>query len=134
MRPETLKRVGENLRILRTVHKLSQDEIAEYIGTCRSMYTHYELGNRTPDPEALFIITNKLGIEMSALFETDHEKFINILASSIVLTEDSRRLVQLYNDMSPYHKGVMMERAEILTEIAAKEAAKKKAIAAKVFD
>ena len=54
---------------------------------------------------------------MSAFFEPDHETFVNILASSAALSKDEKRLLGLYNRMSPYHKGSLMERAIVLVEL-----------------
>ena len=131
MKKETAKIVGENLKTLRLVHNLSQDDIVEYTGSCRSIYTHYELGTRTPDPESLYIITSKLGIEMSALFEPDHDTFMKILASSTALTKDAQKLLRLYNRMSPYHKGSLMERAIVLTELEDEDIEKRKSMMTK---
>lgn len=128
MKKETLIRLGENLKVLRIVNKFSQDEMAESIGTCRSIYTHYELGTRTPDPEALYILANKLGVNMSTLFETDEERFLSIIASARALRKDEEKLLYLYNRMSPFHKGNLMERALVLTEIEDEEIEKKKSI------
>ena len=102
--------------------------MAESIGTCRSIYTHYELGTRTPDPEALYILANKLGVNMSTLFETDEERFLSIIASARALRKDEEKLLYLYNRMSPFHKGNLMERALVLTEIEDEEIEKKKSI------
>ena len=117
MKKETINLIAENLKTLRTFKTLSQDEIAEQIGCCRSIYAHYERATRVPDAETLFAIANKFGIEMSAFFEPDHETFVNILASSAALSKNEKRLLGLYNRMSPYHKGSLMERAIVLVEL-----------------
>ena len=49
------KCVGNNLKLLRNYHGLSQQRMAESVDITRSLYVQYELGNRAPDAEVLFV-------------------------------------------------------------------------------
>ena len=78
MRLDTQMIIAGNLRTLRLTKRLSQGDMADYIGSSRGLYAHYELGNRTPDAEALYTIANRLGIDMASLFERDPDKFFQL--------------------------------------------------------
>lgn len=81
MKLDTQMRIAANLRTLRTSKRLSQAEIASFIGTSRSLYTHYELGKRAQDAEALYIISTHLGIDMTAFSENDPQRFLGYIAN-----------------------------------------------------
>lgn len=48
--------LGRNLKLLRASRDINQSDMADLIGLARSSYTQYELGNRIPDAETLYII------------------------------------------------------------------------------
>ena len=116
MKIEIQKRIGENLRLVRTARNLSQEEIANFLGMTRSMYTHYELGNRAQDAETLFTLSAFYSLEMSAFFEPDRNRLINIIVNSVDLDAETRELVNLYNQLPPYSQGKLLERAYVLAE------------------
>ena len=62
------KCVGNNLKFLRTSHLISQQRMEETVNMTRSLYVQYELGNRTPDAEALFNIAQCFEIDMDLFF------------------------------------------------------------------
>ena len=116
MRLDTQMIIAGNLRTLRLTKRLSQGDMADYIGSSRGLYAHYELGNRTPDAEALYTIANRLGIDMATLFERDPDKFFSYLANNCNLDEETRELVSIYKELSPFSRGMLMERAAWLLE------------------
>lgn len=60
--------MGERLRALRLQKKISQGEVARYIGITRSAYSHYEINNRQPVYETL--------IKLSAYFDVSLDYII----------------------------------------------------------
>ncbi len=110
------KCIGNNLKILRGYHGLSQQLMAETVGITRSLYVQYELGNRSPDAEVLFNIAQCFGIEMSLLFERDPDTFLNGLTSSQSFSRSASNLLNNYNLLSPFSKGRLMEYSEKLLE------------------
>lgn len=90
MKLDTQMRIAANLRTLRTSKRLSQAEIASFIGTSRSLYTHYELGNRAQDAEALYIISTHLGIDMTAFFKTILKDFLATSLTTHIRMTSSR--------------------------------------------
>ncbi len=111
MKLETQMNVASNLRTLRKSKGLSQGEIAKLIGGSRSLYTHYELGNRTQDAEALYIISRELNVNMPTLFEDDPQKFLNHLANDATQDAGLEKLISLYKQLSSFSAGMLIERA-----------------------
>lgn len=118
MKLETQINIAANLRLLRASRGLSQKQVAESVGICRSMYTHYELGNRPQDAEVLFLIADFFNVDMSIFFETDRQNFIKRLSENTPAYESSdiKQLINIYSQYSSFHKGMLMERALWLLE------------------
>lgn len=116
MKLETQKRIAENLKVLRVVKNFSQAEMAEMVGISRSLYTHYELGRRTPDAEILFHITNRFGVNMGILFDTEPRHFLAHLATAQYCEDELVELSDIYRSLSPLCKGMLLERGRALRE------------------
>jgi len=116
MNLDTQKRIAANLKILRTCKNMSQSQIADMVGISRSLYTHYELGRRTPDAEVLYNISNRFGIEMGTLFEAEPHTFLSNMSNSQFCDDDLMELMSFYRKLSPFAKGMLMERALYLLD------------------
>ena len=116
MNLDTQKRIAANLKVLRTCKDMSQAQIADMIGISRSLYTHYELGRRTPDAEVLYNISKRFGIDMAMLFEADPQEFVNQMSNNQFCDDDLMELTSFYRKLSPFAKGMLMERAMYLLD------------------
>ena len=87
MKSETQMLIAKNIRTLRTSKCISQTDFAKLVGVSRSTYASYELGNRVPDAETLFLIAKKFGLNMNIFFECDHYKFLGYLESCEIFDE-----------------------------------------------
>lgn len=116
MKLDTQMRIAANLRILRTSKRLSQAEMASFIGTSRSLYTHYELGNRAQDAEALYTISTHMGIDMTSFFENNPQRFLSYVATHAYEDEELMELNKIYRRLSPLSKGMLIEKALTLLE------------------
>jgi transcriptional regulator with XRE-family HTH domain len=56
--------MGERLRALRLVRKISQEEVAKHIGITRSAYSHYEINNRQPVYDTLMKLAAYFGVSL----------------------------------------------------------------------
>lgn len=110
------KRLGRNLKLLRASKNINQSDMSELIGLTRSSYTQYELGNRIPDAETLYVIAKFFGIRMDLLFEPDIGKFLSELAYCRTHSENDEKLMENYRQMSPFSKGRLIEFSETLLE------------------
>ena len=110
------KRLGRNLKLLRASKNITQSDMSELIGVTRSSYTQYELGNRIPDAETLYVIAKFFRIRMDLLFEPDIGKFLSEVAYSRTHSENDEKLMENYRQMTPFSKGRLIEFAEKLVE------------------
>lgn len=116
MNLDTQKRIAANLKILRTCKNMSQTQMADLAGISRSLYTHYELARRTPDAEVLFKITSRFGINMGILFEADPQVFLSQVSNSQFCDDDLMEIMTFYRKLSPFAKGMLLERALYLLD------------------
>ena len=116
MKLETQMLIARNIRTLRTSKCISQTEFAKIIGVSRSTYASYELGTRTPDAESLFLIAKKFGLNMNIFFECDKYKFLGYLEGCKIIDEKLMVLTANYKNLSPFAKGMLIERSVSLTE------------------
>lgn len=116
MKLETQMLIARNIRTLRTSKCISQTEFAKLIGVSRSTYASYELGTRTPDAESLFLIAKKFGLNMNIFFECDKYKFLGYLEGCEIIDEKLMVLTANYKNLSPFAKGMLIERSVSLTE------------------
>lgn len=66
--------IGKRLKQLRTENKISQQELANRLGTVISSISMYESNERTPSPEILIKITNIFNCSLDYLFEITNNK------------------------------------------------------------
>lgn len=108
--------LGRNLKLLRASRDINQSDMADLIGLARSSYTQYELGNRIPDAETLYIIAKFFRIRMDLFFEPEKAKFLSEVAYSRTHGENDEKLMENYRQMSPFLKGRLIEFSEKLVE------------------
>ena len=116
MRLTTQKNIGINLRTFRMHKNMSQAAMADVAGLTRALYVQYELGNRTPDAEALYTIAHHFGIDMEFFFETDKDKFIGEVTLARICKDGGSELMDNFSKLTPFSKGRLLEKSEQLIE------------------
>ena len=69
----------DNLRMLRTLHGFSQEEIAERIGISRQAYAKWESGATVPDVEKCALLAKIYGTTVDSLLATESAEGIGTL-------------------------------------------------------
>lgn len=128
MKLETQRLVANNIRMLRTSKCISQAVFAKMINISRATYASYELGNRAPDAETLFLIARNFGLSMNIFFECDRYKFLGYLESCEFYDEELKTLISNYKNLSSFAKGMLLERSDSLMEWDRMIAANRKAL------
>lgn len=84
MKLETQMLIAKNIRTLRTSKCISQTDFAKMVGVSRSTYASYELGNRVPDAETLFLYIKKRrisyensSVDSASLYRLSHVFYQN---------------------------------------------------------
>ena len=72
--------VGYNLKVLREANKLTQEQVADFLGIRRSTYSNYETGEREAPIEVLESAGKLFGCELSTLFSEDKDALQCMLA------------------------------------------------------
>lgn len=61
--------VNDNLKTIREKKRISQQDVANYLGITRQAYSHYEVGRRKPDYETLLKLAEFFGVSVLDLLE-----------------------------------------------------------------
>lgn len=64
---EMTENLGENLKILRNLYGLTQEQMAKMISSSRSCVTNYESGNRQPDSKTLILFADFFNVSVDFL-------------------------------------------------------------------
>ena len=117
MKTELQQRVAHNLSILRQNAKLSQSELAAKISICRSTYCQYEHGDRLPDVATLYTLCKFYYVNMDTMLRYDVRTVLQEYFLFQEYTQDTTKLLMLYNSLSEFSKGRLLERAEELAQL-----------------
>lgn len=84
----TLKNeIGSKLKELRKTKKLSQDDVANGTGICRSSLSNYETGRRTPALNQLVILANYYGVTLDYFGIVQEDEVFELLIRAKKLFE-----------------------------------------------
>lgn len=111
-----LELLSRNIKLLRTIHGISQEELSDDICITRSTYSAYETGAKIPDLQTIDAL--------SAIYDIGFESLVNHdlsrgLLNRIYLSSSDRQLAALlnnYESLSVASKNVVTERLDILLE------------------
>lgn len=103
--------IGTNLEKLRLANRLTQEQVADYLGIKRSAYANYEAGMREPSLDILEKAASLFGCELSLLFEEDSNVVDKMLVAAFrvdnLSKEDMKEIADFKNVVINYLK---MER------------------------
>lgn len=85
-----------NMKLIREMKKLTQQEVAEYLNLTRQSYNYYELGKRSPDMETLVKLADLYNVSIDYLLgrstlENDIASKNNTLFTKINLADDETK-------------------------------------------
>ena len=69
-------KLGDNIQQLRKDLKLSQEQLAEKIDVTRQTISNWELGETSPNPEQLKLLSNALNVSIDELLNNDVKSVI----------------------------------------------------------
>lgn len=114
MKIELQQRVAHNLSVLRQNAKLSQSALSSKIAICRSTYCQYEMGDRLPDVNTLYALCSFYHVNMDTILNHDVQAVLQEYFLYQEYTREETKLLSLYNSLSDFSKGRLLERAEEL--------------------
>ena len=76
-------KLGDNIQKLRKDFKLSQEQLAEKIDVTRQTISNWELGETSPNPEQLKLLSKALGVSIDELLGNDFTSIIETKMNKI---------------------------------------------------
>ena len=107
---------AKNLKLLRTMRGISQDELSAAIYTARTTYASYENGTKVPSLPCIDAIASFYDIGLESL--VNHDLSTGLL-SRIYFEDENKQLAELVNEyesLSIASKNIVAERLDVLLE------------------
>lgn len=111
-----LETLSRNMKFLRNMHGISQDELAATIHLARSTYSAYETGNKVPDLQTIDALAALYNIGFDSLVNHD---LATGLVNRIYFDQKDDELMELLNNylsLSIASKNLVTENLKILLE------------------
>ena len=107
--------IAENIKKLRQMSGMSQEQLAKRIGKSRSAVSQYESGEIIPRMGVIEDIADVFNVRKSVIIG---ESSVPFMFSD--MSDDERELVKFYRIMSPEYKSMMMKNAVAYAEMTSK--------------
>lgn len=108
--------LSSNLRYLRHMSHLSQEDIAERIGISRNMYIRYESGESEPPVDRLYSLSKLFGVPLSALTNSDLQN-ASPWRHGFDFLDNMNDLIRCFESLSAVSRKIIMEEIRLLREI-----------------
>lgn len=97
------KQLGQKLKQLRKEHKMTQEEVADYLHVIRQTYSHYETGRISPSYKSLVSLANLYQIPVSTFVEyISSEDCKQSSEDPIKLNSDEWLFINYYRQLDDY--------------------------------
>ena len=89
-------KLGDNIFKLRKESKLSQEQLAEKINVTRQTISNWELGETSPNPEQLKLLSKVLNVSIDELLNNDiKEVLVEKVNNNVVLAEITIKILKV---------------------------------------
>ena len=89
-------KLGDNIFKLRKESKLSQEQLAEKINVTRQTISNWELGETSPNPEQLKLLSKALNVSIDELLNNDiKEVLVEKVNNNVVLAEITIKILKV---------------------------------------
>ena len=102
--------IGKNIKRLRESRGLTQTELGKIAGVTDKAVSTWENGTADPRMGAIQRMADYFGVKKSDLLDDDS-------SSSLDLTDDEQRLLQMYRALNPAGKKRALQELDDLTQI-----------------
>ena len=110
-----------NLRVVRKSdpRKLTQKDVADFLGADRSTYAKYETGDSEPNLDTLIRLSNFFGVSLEYLIgQTDIKKALS--AEALSVTPEAQALHEVMESLSPEDRQRVLDFGRALAKTAQK--------------
>ena len=100
----------KKLIMLRKQRKLTQQEMAQYLGITRQAYQRYENGSREPDIATLYKIADFFAVTLDDLLEREQAELQSLNPS----TNSKPEYQRIFESQSPQRQEILLKMLEVL--------------------
>lgn len=93
---------ADNLRYLRKLNNLTQDQLATMLNKSRKTVSAWEQGTRSPIVNDLMLVSNYFKVDIADLYDTDLAK------TSMIADETESDLLTLYRSLNTEQKTAIL--------------------------
>jgi len=102
---------GDNLRKIRNSRGMSQEELADLLGTSKQVISRYETAQRSPKVSTVAEYAEKLGVSIS---ELTGDPFASVRAALGPDTRSAQMLRELGEKLAPYSSEYDSDQADLM--------------------
>ena len=113
---DAVRHFARNLRFVRELTGMSQTSFAESLFVARSSYSDYERGLRFPDVSVIMLICERYGLNINTIIYGTRAQLETDFFKTEELYEDSSLMIEMYDMLDPYLKGIVIEHTFNLLE------------------
>jgi len=113
---DNMKTLCKNIKLLRSFHRLSQEEVAGIINIARSTYSTYESGARTIDLQTIDSLARLYNISFDSLVNHDLSQGIFRRIYFESGRQNLKTLLNNYQSLSIISRNLIEERLDVLLE------------------
>lgn len=114
MELDTQQNLATNIKNLRLIYKYTQTHVADLLHMSRSSYAFLESGKRVPSISTILDLASIYSVDPDVILNTSKIQPLNLMDYSGLSKMQLVKLVDIYHQLSPYLRGCLMERAEVL--------------------
>lgn len=107
-------KLASSINELRRLKGYTQTYIADRLHMSRSTYALLESGKRHLSVDVLMDISDFYDVSLTALVSAEKKQLFNVMDYTDIYKMQLVKLVDIYHQLSPYMRGCLMERAEVL--------------------
>lgn len=116
MKYETQVKIAESIRYLRGVYGYTQSQVASRLHISRSTYVLLETGKKIPSIDTVLDLAELYGVSFHSLVKGELESTDMQPAAYTNENGNYDTLTSIYDQLSAYSRGALLERAIILLE------------------
>ena len=102
---------GENLRKIRNMRGMSQEEFADLLGTSKQVISRYETAQRSPKVSTVAEYAEKLGVSIS---ELTGDPLASVRSAFGPDTPAAQMLRDIGDQLAPFSSGYDADRADLM--------------------
>ena len=114
-------KVAQNLVALRKSASLSQTQLAEKLRIGRSTYSQYEQGERLPDMTTMHGLAKIYKVKVDTIINSEMQIALSEHFLHQEYTSEETSILYLFNSLTDFSKGRLIEHAEALAGIEAEK-------------